>query len=231
MNTRNDMVKNNTAAQAQPSQDFVPIEQVRDGILILRDGSIRAILMCSSVNMVLKSNEEQAAILRQFQNFLNSLDFSVQISIQSRELDIRPYLRLLEDRYGEQQTELMKIQVREYIDFISRFVENSSIMTKSFYIIVPYTPVLNVQKQGVGGIAAMLSSQKQGDVHLSPELFKEYRSQIEQRIMVVVGGLAGLGVRAGQLGTEEVIELFYRLFNIGELDRPLPVSEMANLES
>jgi len=220
----------NVAAQAQASQDFVPIEQVRDGIVVLRDGSIRTILMCSSINVVLKSAEEQAAILGQFQNFLNSLDFSIQISIQSRELDIRPYLALLESRYIEQQTELMKIQVREYIDFVRNFVENSSIMTKNFYVIVPYNPVVNVQKQGVGGITSLLSSNKSERVQMSLELFEEYRSQMEQRVAMVVGGLARTGVRAAQLGTEEVIELFYRLFNIGEMNRPVPAAELANLE-
>ena len=132
-------MKNNSPS-AQPSQDFVPIEPVRDGVLVLKDGSVRAILMASSINIMLKSGEEQAAILRQFQNFLNSLDFSLQISIQSRELDIRPYIKLLEGRLGEQQTELMKIQVREYMDFVRNLVADSSIMTKSFCVIVPYNP-------------------------------------------------------------------------------------------
>ena len=84
------------SARAKPSQDFVPIEQVRDGIMVLKDGSVRSVLMASSINIVLKSEDEQAAILKQFENFLNSLDFSIQIFIQSRELDIRPYLALLE---------------------------------------------------------------------------------------------------------------------------------------
>ena len=212
---------------AKPSQDFVPIEQVRDGILMLRDGTIRTILMASSINIVLKSEDEQAAILGQFQNFLNSLDFSIQIFIQSRELDIRPYLALLEERHTEQVSELMKIQVREYIDFIKGFVEGSSIMTKGFYLVVPYSPpALNTS--GQGGISSILSTSSSSDTHISPELFEEYRSQVEQRVSVVMSGLARTGVRAAQLGTEEVIELFYRLFNIGELERPLPLGDLVN---
>ncbi len=210
---------------ARPSQDFVPIEQVRDGMLILHDGSIRAVLMASSINIVLKSEDEQAAILGQFKNFLNSLDFSIQIFIQSRELDIRPYLALLEGAYREQHTELMKIQVREYIDFVSSFVDGSSIMTKSFYLVIPYSPP--VMGGAAGGIRGIMGTQS-NDAQVSREIFEEYRSQMEQRVSVVINGLARTGVRAVQLGTEETIELFYRLFNIGELDRPLPIGDFGN---
>ena len=93
------------SSRAKPSQDFVPIEQVRDGIMVLKDGTVRAVLMASSINIVLKSEDEQTAILKQFENFLNSLDFSIQIFIQSRELDIRPYLALLEQQLETQQTD------------------------------------------------------------------------------------------------------------------------------
>jgi type IV secretory pathway VirB4 component len=197
---------------AYPSQDFIPIEHIRDGIIVLKDESVRAVLMASSINLILKSEDEQMSILGQFQNFLNSLDFSVQIFIQSRELDIRPYLALLESRYPAQESELMKIQVREYIQFIKGFVEDSSIMTKGFYVIVPYTPF--------GTSSSPSSSNGMGN-------FAEYRNQIEQRVSVVSQGLSGCGVKTAQLGTEEVIELFYRMFNMGELDRPLAVSEIA----
>jgi hypothetical protein len=218
------------AKSAQPSQDFVPIEQIRDGIVVLRDGSVRAILMASSINLTLKSADEQAAILGQFQNFLNSLDFSFQISIQSRALDIRPYLTLLEGRYNDQQSELMKIQVREYIDFVSRFVSTSSIMNKAFYLVIPYNPVVIVNEKGVGGLQGLLSANKGEQKNISPEVFEEYRSQMEQRISIVVSGLGRTGIRVAQLGTEEVIELYYRLFNIGEMHRQIPSSDMATLQ-
>ncbi len=210
------------AKSAKPSQDFVPIEQVRDGVIILKDGSLRAMLMASSLNIALKSEDEQSAILAQFQNFLNSLDFSVQFFIQSRELDIRPYLALLEKRYVEQQGELMKIQVREYIDFVKGFVEGSSIMTKNFFVVVPYSPpIVGAKGTGLG----LVGGKK--DAQVSAELFEEYRSQLEQRISVVQQGLGRTGVRVAQLGTEEVIELFYKLFNIGELERPIPLGQLA----
>ena len=216
------------SARAKPSQDFVPIEQVRDGIMVLKDGSVRSVLMASSINIVLKSEDEQAAILKQFENFLNSLDFSIQIFIQSRELDIRPYLALLEQQLDKQQTELMRIQVREYMDFVRGFVGGASIMTKGFYVVIPFNPPSLEVSSNPKGLSSLFKTQNKSDVHISMQLFEEYRSQIEQRVAMVVQGLSRTGVRAAQLGTEEIIELFYRLFNIGELDRPIPLSELSN---
>ena len=106
------------AVAAKTTQEFVPIKEIRQGVVILKDGSLRAIVMCSSLNFALKSADEQQSIMFQFQNFLNSLDFSIQIFIQSRKLDIRPYIALLEGREKEQSNDLMKIQTREYIEYI-----------------------------------------------------------------------------------------------------------------
>ncbi len=217
----------NTASQhAQPSQDFVPIESVRDGVVILKDGSFRALLMASSLNIALKSEDEQAAIAMQFSNFLNSLDFSVQFFIQSRQLDIRPYIALLEKRYTEQGSELMKIQVREYIEFIKSFTEGTSIMTKSFFIVVPYMPPL-IGAKGTG-LSSLFSSNRTLSAEEMSRNFEEHRTQLEQRVSVVAQGLARTGVRVAQLGTEEVIELYYRLFNIGELERPISLTQVAD---
>lgn len=213
--------------KGKPSQDFVPIEQVRDGVLVLKDGSVRAILMASSINIVLKSADEQRAILSQFENFLNSLDFSLQIFIQSRELDIRPYLQLLESQIKNQQSELMKIQVREYIEFVKGFVEGTDIMTKNFYLVIPYNPPSLQVSADTSGLKAIFKSKKNETNQITEQLFEEYRSQLEQRISVVSQGLARTGVHVAQLGTEEVIELFYRLFNIGALDQPMSITDLS----
>jgi hypothetical protein len=125
------------ALSARATQEFVPIEEVRDGIVVLKDGSMRALLLASSVNLSLKSADEQRGVLAQFQNFLNSLDFSVQIVVQSRRLDIRPYLTLLDNRMKQQLEPLMKVQTREYINFIREFTDQIAIMSKSFLIVVP----------------------------------------------------------------------------------------------
>ena len=127
-------------AVIKTTQEFVPIKEVRDGIAILKDGSMRAILMASATNFALKSADEQKSIIYQFQNFLNSINFDIQIFVQSRRLDIRPYVSLLEQREREQTNELMRVQTREYINFIKNFTEQSNIMTKRFFITIPYTP-------------------------------------------------------------------------------------------
>src|SRR3989338_7300822 len=124
---------------AKATQEFVPIKEIRDGIITLKDGGLRAVILANSVNLSLKSSDEQRATIFQFQNFLNSLDFSTQISVQSRRLDIRPYLLLLENRMKVQSEPLLKLQTREYIEFVRNFTESVSIMTKSFFVVVPYT--------------------------------------------------------------------------------------------
>ena len=116
--------------KAQATQDFVPIQEVKDGVAILKDGGMRAVMICSSVNFSLKSEEEKMAIIIQFQDFLNSLDFSMQIFIQSRRFDIRPYIALLENQKKNQMNSLMKIQIKEYIEFIKSFTDNTNIRSK-----------------------------------------------------------------------------------------------------
>ncbi len=212
------------APTTSATQDFVPIQEVRDGIILLKDGGMRAILLCSSMNFSLKSADEKNAIVLQFQDFLNSLDFSVQILIQSRKLDIRPYLALLESQEKQQENSLMKIQVREYIQFIKNFTENANIMTKHFFIVVPYTPN-NLSSSPAAGILSSLKLTKKNDAAAKESNFDENRSQLEERISVVEQGLVRCGIRVARLGTEETIELMYKAFNPGETEKPLQLSQ------
>jgi len=176
--------------------------------------------MASSINLSLKSQDEQASVLFQFQNFLNSLDFSIQLSVQSRKLDIRPYINLLEERYAAQNSELMRIQIREYIQFVRGFTDQASIMTKNFFIIVPYTPAFINPAKSAFGLFGGGSKDTASDAS-----FEENRSQLEQRMAAVENGISRTGVRVVRLGTEEVIELFYKIFNLGELERPIPLQK------
>ena len=211
--------------KSKATQDFVPIREVRDGIVILEDGSLRAILMTSSLNFALKSPDEQISILSQFQNFLNSIEFSVQIFIQSRNLDIRPYIALLEERYKVQTEDLMRIQIQEYMEFVKNFTETANIMSKSFFVIVPYSPAVLQGKSGALGILGRLGKKKNKKPKGTTELFEENRTQLQQRMSVVEQGLTRTGIRVVQLGTEEVIELYYKMFNPGELEKPIPLEQ------
>ena len=218
------------------TQKFVPIKEIRNGIIVLKDGGYRGILICSSVNFGLKSADEQHAITLGFQNFLNTLDFSIQIVVNSRKMDLRPYLALLEEKAPEQKTELMRIQLHEYIEFVRSFADQANIMTKSFYIVVPYAshvsaasavgflqhlPGLPAMPAHAGPAGATASRNVSAKDAAAKTSFEEGRAQLEQRLSLVAGGLAGTGVRAATLGTEEVIELLYRSFNPGELENPI----------
>lgn len=210
------------AVNAKTTQEFVPIKEIRQGIVLLKDDSMRAIVMASSLNFALKSADEQQSIIMQFQNFLNSLDFSVQIFIQSRKLDIRPYIALLEGRLKEQVSDLLKIQTREYIAFIKNFTENSNIMTKTFFVVVPYSPAALT----TGGVTDVFSKKKTSAESAEKKIadFEEHRSQLEQRVSVVTQGLVRCGIRTVELGTEEIVELFYKIFNPGDTEKPIPLS-------
>ena len=205
------------ALNARATQEFVPIKEVRDGVVVLKDGGLRAIVLANSVNLSLKSEDEQKATIIQFQNFLNTLDFPIQISVQSRRLDIRPYLLLLENRIKVQNEPLLKIQTKEYIDFIRSFTESVSIMTKSFFIVVPYTHTVLKSDTGFFGKIFKRTS-KEDRQAIKEEDFEEKRSQLEQRVGVIQQGLSSCGIKSAKLGTEEVVEVFYKVFNPGEVE-------------
>lgn len=207
-------------ASTKTTQSFVPVKEVRNGVIVLKDDGYRGVLMCSSINFALKGEDEQRAIIGGFQSLLNTLDFSIQIVVHSRKTDIRPYLALLETRMQDQATELMRLQLREYIAFIRNFIDSSDIMTKMFYVVVPYSA-------GGGGIGKSTPAFLGGrpvPKDNGTDGFEEHRVQLEQRMSLVVQGLASSGVRAVPLGTEEIIELLYRSFNLSELENPIHLS-------
>jgi hypothetical protein len=194
------------------SQQYLDIAEIRDGVIILRDGTFRAILMASSLNFALKSEEEQNAIIYGFQDFINSLSFPIQILVTSRQIDIKPYLKELGEREEAQASELMKIQLQEYREYIKELVKVSNVMTKNFYIVIPFA-VQQVKEEGTvakfvkglrvrGGLAPVTASE-----------FDRYKDQLWQRVEQVSANLRNLGVRLVPLNTQEIIELFYMLYN------------------
>ncbi len=213
------------ALNAKATQEFMPIEEVRDGVIVLKDGSLRAIVLANSVNLSLKSADEQKGTILQFQNFLNTLDFSVQIVAQSRRLDIRPYLLLLENRIAVQNEPLLKLQTKEYIDFIRNFTESVSIMTKTFFVVVPYVHTNLEPKSGMLKRMLPFMGNKNEQAEARQVDFEEKRSQLEQRVSVVEQGLERCGIKTAELGTEEIVEVFYKVFNPGELEGKIQVEQ------
>lgn len=205
------------AVSTNPTQEFIPIKEIRDGAVILKDDSLHIILMASTLNFALKSEDEQTAIIAQYQNFLNSLDFSVQFFIQSRKLNIESYIAALKQLEKKQDNDLMKIQTKEYIEFVKNFVKISNVMEKTFYISVPYsTASMEVKKSFIGGAIAGFFKKA---VKETEDDFEENKIQLEQRADIVAQGLSRVGVRVAPLDTEELIELFYELFNPGEKEK------------
>lgn len=197
-----------------PTQQFVPVQEVRDGIVVMKDGTLAMVVLVSSINLSLKSADEQQATLMQFQSFLNTLDFPVQIVIQSRRYDIRPYILTLQNRLREQTESLLQVQTREYIQFIQSFTDQVNIMRKSFFVAIPYTPPIISQQKGLSKVFSFLNKTPVNTAGVTD--FEEQRTQLEERVSVVEQGLTRTGLRVAQLGTEEVIELLYKTFNPGE---------------
>jgi hypothetical protein len=194
---------------ALPAQQFLEVEQIRDGVLIRKDHSLRGVMMVSSLNFALKSREEQEAIVYQFQNFLNSLDFSCQILIHSRKLNITGYLDKLKELEEGQKNELLKAQTRDYRQFVEKLVAGSSIMTKSFFIIVPFYLSESQETVSAGGVLFKLKTVPV----LTEDLFQRCKSQLYQRMEFLALGLRRCGVWSIPLNTEELAELLWSLYH------------------
>lgn len=195
------------------TQQFLEIEQIKEGVIILKNRALRGVIMVSSLNFALKSEEEQNAILYQFQNFLNSLDFSLEIVVQSRMLNITGYLDKLKELEKAQKTELLKIQTADYRKFIEGLIGGGMIMSKSFYVVVPFALIEIPGLTTAKGLSA-----KQVSHVLSEERFQQAKFQLWQRMEFVALGLRRCGLQAVPLNTAELIELFWSLYHPEEAE-------------
>jgi type IV secretory pathway VirB4 component len=193
------------------AQEFVDIAEIKDGVVILKNNSLRAVLMVSSINFDLKATQEQEAIVAAYQGFLNSLDFPLQIIISTRKLDISPYIELLTEKEHVQTNDLLRFQISEYHGFIKNLVGTANIMAKTFYIVVPFA----LTEAKSGGFLEKLKialNPKQAKIEREME-FENYKSQLWQRVDHITAGLSGTGIKIAPLGTEELVELFYNAYN------------------
>lgn len=194
------------------TKQFVEIQEIRDETLILKDGSLRQIIKVGSTNFELKSQDEQLAILAGFRDFLNALDFSLEIMVMSRKLNINKYLEFLNQLAEAQQNELMRIQAIEYSRFVKELTQLANIMAKDFFVVIPFY----IGPRTKGGIREILKSifkPAQIVKQLAPEEFESYKSQLNQRVDLVYENLAGLGLGAKVLKQDELINLYYRFYN------------------
>lgn len=198
-------------ASTSPTQQFLDVAEVKEDTIVLKNGSLRSVMAVSAINYDLKSSEEQDAIVNQYQNFLNSLDFPVQILISSRKLNMNNYLEFIESREKEQNNELLRLQISEYKNFIGQLVTVSNIMEKNFYIIVPFSPIESKETGFFSNLTNMLNPQK--NILEKREAFETYRNQLFQRVDHVIAGLSGIGLRIVPLQTQDLIELLYESYN------------------
>ena len=193
------------------TQQFVDVAEVKEDVIVLKNGSLRAVLAVSAINFDLKSTDEQTAIVSQYQNFLNSLDFPIQILVSSRKLNINHYIEFIEKKEKEQENELLKMQVAEYKNFIRQLVSISDIMDKNFYIIVPFAPIENMKKSSFANILDVFNPK--GAILAKRENFETYKNQLFQRLDHISSSLSGIGLRLTPLKTQELIELLYNAYN------------------
>lgn len=205
----NNLTSNNNAGLS--TQKYVDVEEVRDGVIVLKNGALRAVLLVSSINFDLKATEEQDSIISQYQNFLNSLDFPIEIIVSSRKLNIGPYLDYLKKKETQLTNELLALQLAEYSNFIKNLADVSNIMSKFFYVVVPFAPIESVKSGLFDRLFGATSSQLA--VAKRRELFDTYKNQLWQRLDHVSAGLSGTGVKVTPLKTEELIELLYNSYN------------------
>jgi hypothetical protein len=194
----------------QSTHKFVDIKEIKEGIVTLNNKSLRTVLMVSSINFDLKSGEEKQALISSFQQFLNSLDFTIQIVIHSRPLDLTDYFSFLREQQGKQENELLKIQTSEYLDFIQELIKLSSIMSKFFYVVIPYNMAI-IKKSGI--IDKFLPNKK--STNAQDASLTEAKNKLQLRVSQVIGLLAGMGLRAIPLQDKELAELYYGLYNPG----------------
>ena len=193
------------------SQAFLDVSEVKENVIVLKNGSFRSVLAVSAINFDLKSTQEQEAIISHYQGFLNSLDFPIQILINSRKLNIENYLEFIASKEKQQPNELLKLQIFEYKNFISELVTVSNIMDKNFYIIVPFAPIENQEKGFFENLMARVNPQK--NILEKRQNFEAYKSQLNQRVDHVIAGLSGIGVKIIPLTTQEIIELLFNAYN------------------
>lgn len=195
-------------------QKFVEVQEIKNGMVIMKDNSLRAVCACSSINFDLLSQAEQEAVINRFQGFLNSLDFPLQIIVASRHFQIENYLAQISELEQKQTNELLRIQTSEYINFVRSFVEFANIMNKSFYIIVPFSVIEAREESFLNRIKNIVSSQKSKKEKFETEKLNQYKTQLDQRMNLISEGLQALGIKTIPLNDEQLTQLYFEFYNI-----------------
>lgn len=227
MPPKNKMSKGKVGAS---TVSFLDIMEIRDDCVVMRDGTLRAVLLCSSINFALKSEDEQTATIQAYMQFLNAVDFPLQIVIQSRKLNIDGYLEKLKVLEKQQTNELLRVQIADYLDYVKELISLGEIMTKRFYMVAPYDPKSDKKKNFFKRLTTILAAA--GTIKLSRDEFERYSEALGKRTEFLISGLASVGLVAARIDTQGLIELYYNSYNpnIGE-QQPLAAVEKLQLEA
>ncbi|HAL50541.1 TPA: hypothetical protein DDY56_01775 [Candidatus Uhrbacteria bacterium] len=194
-----------------PTQRFLDIAEIREGAVVLKDGTLRAVIMVSSINFALKSQEEQEATVQSYMQFLNGLEHSIQIVVQSRKMNIDNYMNALKEQERTIKNDLLRTQILDYRNFVNELVDLGEIMQKRFFVVVPYDPATDKQK----GFMSKLSSaiMPASVIKLNEKRFQERKYALMQRVSIIQNGLISMGLQSAPLDTQGLIELYYSVYN------------------
>jgi len=195
---------------------YLDIAEMRDDMVILKDGTVRGVLLVSSINFALKSEEEQEAIIQAYMSFLNSIEFPIQIVIQSRRMNIDGYLKALSEQQRVTENDLLRTQIADYRAFVSELVEMGQIMQKRFYLVLPYDPLTNKQKKFWSRLSEAMSPA--ASAKLNQKQLEDRIEQLARRVGTVQGELSSMGLNSARLDTQSLIELYYNVYNPDTFD-------------
>lgn len=208
MEKRSNLSRNKTIIS---TQKYLDIAEIKEDVVVMRDGTLRAVILVSSINFALKSEDEQNGIIAGYVSFLNNIDFPLQIVIQSRELNIDGYLDKLRQKEKEQTNELLKMQTAEYIQYIDELIAMSKIMNKRFFIVVPYNPASDKQKSFFPRFMDVFRPAT--TIRMKERKFLQRKQELSRRVDNIIGGLSSIGLNTVQLDTQGLIELYYNSYN------------------
>lgn len=203
----------NNQTTAQKSLLF---SELRDGIIIMADGSFRAVISCESINFDLMSGREREGVEYSYQNFLNSLFFPIQVLVRSQRVDIAPYLERLDDIRRSQDNMLLNVLMEDYLDFVDALAQNANIMEKTFYIIVPYSPdgdAAKLVEQSKGFFSRIFGKDGPTVTKIDQTTYDKAKDELNNRVETVVSGLYQVGVQSTRLNTKQLGELYYNSYN------------------
>lgn len=219
----------NTMAKPKPgpaTQRYLDIAEIRDDMVIMKDGTVRGVFLVSSINFALKSHDEQQAIIQAYMGFLNGIECPLQIVVQSRKMNIDVYIAEMRAQLKTQTNELLKAQIQEYVAFIQQLVELGEIMTKRFYLVVPYDPITNKRRGFFTRMGEVLSPARL--FKLKKSQYEERRQELQQRMSLIAGSLASMSLAVAPLDTQGLIELYYSVYNpeVAEVQKLADVNKL-----